>query len=79
MRLTESPGRVLPTLPGKVHGIVSENPFKVQCDRCLVVQWGDIKGGGAQIMLSDVRFNPKTYSTDPRRLCGTCRKGEWSE
>lgn len=78
MRLTETPGRVLATLPGKVHGIVSENPYKIQCDGCLLVQWGDSKQGGAQIILSDVKFNPKVYSADPRRLCGSCRKDEWA-
>ena len=77
MRLTERPGVRLATLPGLVHGIVAEAPHKIQCDKCLVVQWGDSQRPALQIMHSDITFNPRLYGRDSRRLCGGCRKGEW--
>lgn len=78
IRTVERPGRVLATLPGAVHGIVAAGPYKVQCDGCLVVQGGDTKSGGAQIILSDITFNPRLYGhTDNRRLCRDCRTTEW--
>lgn len=79
MRLTERPGVRLESIPGLVHGIVSEAPHKIQCDKCLVVQWGDSQRPALQIMFSDITFNPRRYAKDSRRLCGECRKEEWSE
>lgn len=72
------PGRVLPTLPGLVHGIVSADPYEVQCDGCLVVKGGGGKMRGAQIILADIRFNPRRYPYgDKRRLCPECRSIHW--
>lgn len=71
------PGVVLPTLPGLVHGIVGADPHEVQCDGCLVVRGGGGEMSGAQIILADIRFNPRRYSSDKRRLCRECRATHW--
>jgi hypothetical protein len=72
------PGVALPTLPGLVHGIVSKDPYEVQCDECLVVRGGGGKMDGAQIILAGVQFNPRRYqSGDKRRLCHECRAIHW--
>lgn len=71
------PGAALPTLPGLAHGIVSAEPYEVQCDECLVVKGGGGRTGGAQIILADIRFNPRRYSRDKRRLCRECRAIHW--
>lgn len=76
----ERPGRVLETLPGAVHGIVGQHPYKIQCDGCLVVHSGNTRLGGGQIILAGIWFNPRRYdSGDKRRLCADCRKKEWGE
>lgn len=80
MNYTErAPGERLATLPGKVHGIVSAGPYEIQCDECLVVRSGNSKGGGAQIILADITFNPRRYNADKRRLCRECRTTHWKD
>jgi hypothetical protein len=71
------PGVALPTIPGMVHGIVTRDPYEVQCDECLVVRSGDAKQQGLQIILADIRFNPRLYQSDKRRLCRECRDIHW--
>lgn len=72
------PGVALPTLPGKVHGIVGKEPFEIQCDECLVVRSGTSKAPNVQIILVDITFNPRRYpSGDKRRLCHECRDIHW--
>lgn len=72
------PGVVLPTLPGLVHGIVSKDPYEVQCDECLVVRGGNApRHKGLQIIFADMLFNPRRYPGDRRRLCRECRATHW--
>ena len=73
------PGVALPTLPGLVHGTVGAEPFEIQCDECLVVRSGATKSGGAQIILTDITFNPRRYHHDQRRLCDDCRTIHWKD
>jgi hypothetical protein len=60
-----------------VHGIVSVDPNEVQCDECLVVRGGGGRMGGAQIILADIRFHPRRWPNDKRRLCRECREIHW--
>lgn len=73
------PGVALPTVAGKVHGIVGLSPTEVQCDECLVVRTGIYAEKiGITVILVDITFNPRRYERgDKRRLCGTCRATHW--
>ncbi len=75
----------LPTVPGKVHGIVSMDPVTVQCDGCgLRLTWRDLverSGGryttdrpGLVIICGGIDFNPRLAGVDDRRLCRDCAK-----
>jgi len=71
----------LPTLPGKVHGIVGDNPPTVQCTRCLrtrsdpswfvVARWALFPRGGRH---DDRHRAGVTYAVGGERLCADCRK-----
>lgn len=55
----------LPTIEGRVHGIVGWDPIAVQCDNCLKV-W---RGGTPIITVQKAIFNGR----DPGpRLCDAC-------
>ena len=56
---------LLSTLPGKVHGIVGQNPWRIQCDGC-----GAIEEPNPLVNMRTV-FNP--VGGDRRRLCPTCQ------
>ena len=73
------PGVALPTVTGKVHGIVGLNPAEVQCDACLVVRTGIYAEKiGITVILVDITFNPRRYERgDKRRLCRECRVAHW--
>ena len=58
-----------PDIPGKVHGIVSLDPPKVQCDGCGLVATGTHLN--LLILTCGIKFNPR--SGDSRRLCADCR------
>lgn len=71
------PGVALPTIKGKVHGIVGLNPPEVQCDECLVVRASSEKIG-ITVILVDITFSPRRYDRgDKRRLCRECRATHW--
>jgi len=67
----------LPTLPGKVHGIVADDPLAVQCSRCLrtctdssdlaAVRWALFTRGA---------HAGERLCADCRRTCGceSCRR-----
>lgn len=57
-----------PDVPGKVHGIVSLDPPKVQCDGCGLVATGDDLC--FLILFCGINFN--TRGDDRRRLCAEC-------
>jgi hypothetical protein len=65
----------MPTVPGKVHGIVSMDPITVQCDGCGGV-WSE---GLTIITVGKALFNPRLYGKgDDRRLCADCaREAGW--
>lgn len=75
----------LPTVPGKVHGIVQLDPFvRVQCDDCGFVYDGKPGRIAMGITQSGIRFSAKRYhrrgpDRDARRLCRDCRVREWGE
>lgn len=71
-----------PTMDGCVHGILSLNPVRIQCDGCLHVYEGDPGlPQGAQIILSRIRFSSVRYDAvgDKRRLCEECGLREWGK
>lgn len=47
----------LPTLPGKVDGIVGLNPLELQCRACGVTYVGTRRSIAADIILSGFRFH----------------------
>lgn len=57
-----------PDIPGKVHGIVSLDPPKVQCDGCGLVATGTSLT--FLIMFCGIKFNNR--GNDRRRLCTEC-------
>jgi len=59
----------MPDLPGIVHGLVSIDPPKVQCDGCGLVVTGESLA--QTVLLSGVRFDVRDSYT--RRLCDDCR------
>lgn len=83
-RVLESPlvyaEGLLPTLPGKVHGIVSLDPPQIQCDRCGLVETArEGERVGPFVMRCGILFTPKLRGKDDRRLCGDCREARWIE
>lgn len=68
----------LPDVDGCVHGIVSLDPPKVQCDGCGLLATGAGLGIAALVILCGIRFNTHRYGHgDDRRLCEDCRKAVW--
>lgn len=68
--MTDTLPMLLPTLPGKVDGIVSEDPPTVQCQDCAATKsgnWYQIIGGA-----EGFRFHQWSDGTNPR-LCKPCR------
>ena len=69
----------LPDVEGCVHGIVSLEPPKVQCDGCGLVATGVDVALSVLIILCGIRFNTLRYGHgDDRRLCSDCRAAVWS-
>ena len=68
----------LPDISGRVHGIVSLDPPKVQCDGCGLVATGhDIC---LVALTCGIKFNPNAYEQgDRRRLCRECATTEWKD
>jgi hypothetical protein len=62
----------LPDLPGIVHGLVSLDPPRVQCDRCGLVVTGDDLA--MTVLFGGIRFDFRDGYT--RRLCDDCRTTE---
>jgi hypothetical protein len=61
-----------PDLPGYVHGIVSLEPPKVQCDGCGLVASGACLS--VLILTAGIKFDPKGGpGWERRRLCAECR------
>jgi hypothetical protein len=65
----------LPDLPGYVHGIVSVDPPKVQCDGCGLVVTGDWANKALSLNLTIVTAGIDFDSRDPDsgRQCQDCR------
>jgi hypothetical protein len=66
----------LPDVDGLVHGIVSVDPPRVQCDGCGLVATGQAGTLALTVMFCDILFSHRDRFT--RRLCGDCRKAVWS-
>ena len=65
----------LPTVEGRVHGIVGWDPLAVQCDDCLRV-WSN-EGEPMITTLSEVIFNSREPGP---RLCAECwQKRGWED
>lgn len=66
---------LLPDLPGRVHGLVAEDPvWVVQCDGCGRVAVGDVvRGKASTLVIQFCGINFVTHTSDPRRLCFRCR------
>lgn len=75
-----------PTVPGCVDGIVSLSPAIIQCRECGVTDTCESVGLPSKagergelaivVILSDIRFHPRTWDdgrTDNPRLCRPCR------
>lgn len=58
---------LLPTVSGKVHGIVSTDPWTVQCDGCLRT-WSHEH---LILVVHKAEFNSR-LNDDSRRLCDDC-------
>ena len=67
--MTDTPPLLLPTVPGKAHGIVSLDPPTVQCDGCAATYTG--RTLARAVLGSGFHFNPRR-AHDPRRLCRDC-------
>ena len=67
---------LLPDLPGRVHGLVAQDPvWVVQCDGCGRVAVGELNNRGERSTLV-IQFCGNHFghsSEDPRRLCARCR------
>lgn len=61
--------RLLPDVPGLVHGVKGKNPWRVQCDGCLTV----FSGEWLLPVAKSAVFNNRSGSSD--RLCHPC----WEE
>lgn len=69
----DAPNGLLPTVPGKVHGIVSLDPLTIQCDGC-----GFLATGVAVMTTCGIIFHRYLHDKDPRRLCTDCqRRAGW--
>lgn len=66
----------LPDIEGFVHGIVSVDPPKIQCDGCGLVATGKPGELALTVMFCDVLFSHRDRFK--RRLCGDCRKAVWA-
>ena len=69
----------LPTLPGRVHGIVADNPLTVQCSRCLRTNSDPYWLTAARWALFPSGAQHQQYGTfgnwlSGERLCADCRK-----
>ena len=69
--MTDTLPLLLPTLPGKAHGIVSLDPPTVQCDACAATYTAPTLARA--VIDSEFHFNPRR-AHDPRRLCRDCAK-----
>ena len=81
-RVLESPlvyaENLLPSLPGRVHGIVSLDPAQVQCDRCGLIETAhEGEQFGPFVMRCGILFTPSLRGRDDRRLCADCREARW--
>lgn len=76
---------LLPTIPGKVHGIVQTEPFiRIQCDGCGYIHDGKPGKAAIAVLTCGIRFDHRRYhgvpdKRDRRRLCRECRRREWGE
>jgi hypothetical protein len=61
----------LPTLPGKVDGIVGWDPLELQCRDCGAVYTGSHNRRAADIILSGFHFHT-CEGRDGRRRCPEC-------
>lgn len=67
--------QLLPTLDGYVHGIVSIDPLRIQCDACGAIAVHDGSCTSALfVILCGIEF--RTLPNDGRRLCLECRTAE---
>lgn len=63
----------LPTLPGKVDGIVGWDPLVLQCRGCGATYTGTRRGVAADVILSGYRFHGCDRGTPASvRLCPDC-------
>lgn len=62
-----------PDLPNTVHGIISDNPPKVQCDGCGLIVTGPPGKMNMTIVLSHITFSFRDGYQ--QRLCRECRAG----
>ena len=69
--MTDTLPLLLPTVPGKAHGIVSLDPPTVQCDGCCATYTG--RTLARAVLGSGFHFNPASRGDD-RRLCRACAK-----
>lgn len=68
----------LPDVEGLVHGIVSVDPPRVQCDGCGLVATG--RKLTTTILTCGITFNARLFHHgDERRLCRDCAKSEWGK
>ena len=69
----DQPGRLLPTLPGKVRGIVGmdasgrRTAWDIQCERCFTVERVTL------LVLMRTKFHPRSTPSSNPRLCLPCR------
>lgn len=72
-RLTDEKAQ-MPTLPGKVDGIVGWDPVVLQCRDCGATYTGTVRrNAGADIILSGYRFHACERGTGmSRRRCPDC-------
>ena len=77
--MTDTLPLLLPTAPGKVHGIVSLDPPTVQYDGCAKLADHRTLGLSSDhhnitIITCGIEFNPRLSGIDDRRLCRDCAK-----
>ncbi len=68
----------LPTLPGRVHGLVGENPWRIQCDGCGRIDDYKSLGLGKDSNIVLIISTIKLSHTDgyTQRLCKECRAAQ---
>lgn len=65
--------KLLPDMPGRVHGIKHDDPFLLQCDGCgLLVEHDGIEP--LIIFIRKIRFDRSDQYR--RRMCGECWAAE---